>query len=75
MVLSERIQERVERLPARLQSEVLDFVEYLLSKTEHEAFQQERDDWSDFSLRSAMRGLEEEEGPTYTAADLKEVFS
>jgi hypothetical protein len=37
MVLSERIQERVEKLPARLQTQVLDFVEYLLSKAEREA--------------------------------------
>jgi hypothetical protein len=75
MLLSERIQERVERLPARLQTQVLDFVEYLLAKAEREAVQHERRDWSRGSLASALRGMEEEDGPTYTPADLKVVFS
>jgi hypothetical protein len=30
--------------------------------------------WGDFSLTSAMRGMEDEEGPEYSAADLKETF-
>jgi len=75
MVLSEKIQERVERLPVPFQAEVLDFVEYLLAKAEREAVQQERKLWSSFSLSSAMRGMEDEEVPPYTTADLKVVFS
>lgn len=75
MALSERIQERVERLPALFQAEVLDFVEYLLAKAERETIQQERRDWSSLSLFSAMRGMEDEDIPTYTTADLKVVFS
>jgi hypothetical protein len=75
MVLSERIQERVERLPVPFQAEVLDFVEYLLAKAEREAVRQERKLWSSFSLSSAMRGMEDEEVPPYTTADLKVVFS
>jgi len=75
MALSERIQEHVERLPASFQAEVLDFVEYLLAKAEREAVSQERRLWSNLSLSSAMRGMEEEDVPTYTIADLKVVFS
>jgi len=75
MVLSERIQERVERLPVPFQAEVLDFVEYLLAKAEREAVRQERKLWSSLSLSSAMRGMEDEEVPPYTTADLKVVFS
>jgi hypothetical protein len=75
MALSERIQEHVERLPASFQVEVLDFVEYLLAKAEREAVRQERRLWSNLSLSSAMRGMEEEDVPTYTTADLKVVFS
>ena len=74
MALTKRIQERVERLPASFQAQVLDFVEYLLAKAEREAVLKERRLWSDLSLSSAMRGIEEEDVPTYTTADLKVVF-
>jgi len=74
MVLAERIQRRVERLPAALQAEVLDFVEYLLTKTEREAVLRESRDWSDYSLSLAMRGMEDEETPTYTVSDLEVKF-
>jgi hypothetical protein len=36
MILSERIQQYVQRLPASFQAEVLDFVEYLAAKAERE---------------------------------------
>jgi len=75
MALSERIQEHVEKLPASLQAEVLNFVEYLLAKVEREAIRQERELWSSLSLASAMRGMEEEDVPAYTTADLKVLFS
>jgi hypothetical protein len=73
MDISERIQQVVERLPAPLQIEALDFIEYLLAKAEREAIQ-ERKDWSDLSLNLAMRGMEDEETPLYTMSDLKLVF-
>jgi hypothetical protein len=73
MDISERIQRVVERLPAPLQIEALDFIEYLLAKAEREAMQ-ERKDWSDLSLNLAMRGMEDEETPLYTMSDLKVVF-
>ena len=72
MALSERIQQGVARLPARLQTEVLDFVEYLLTKTEREAARHERKNWSSFSLSSAMRDVVQEDVPTYTLDDLND---
>lgn len=74
MLVSERIQRYVEKLPAAFQVEVLDFVEYLTTKAEREAMEQERR-WSSFSLSCAVRGIEDEDTPSYTPSDLKEVFS
>ena len=70
MELIARIQQNVQRLPPASQAEVLDFVEYLLAK---EARAEDRAG-SDFSLASAMRGMEDEE-PGFTVVDLKEKFS
>jgi hypothetical protein len=75
MVLAEKIQQYVERLPAAFQTEVLDFVEYLLTKAEREAVRREERVWSGLSLSSAMRGMEDEDTPTYTLSDLKVEFS
>ena len=75
MAVAERIHQYVQRLPERFQAEVLDFVEYLLAKAERERMVQDEKEWSDLSLSLAMRGMEEEEGPDYSAADLKETFS
>jgi hypothetical protein len=69
------IQQYVQKLPRPLQAEVLDFVEYLLAKIEREAAQQDETDWSVLSLAFAMRGMEREDVPLYTTADLKVVFS
>lgn len=70
MALSEKIKADVEKLPEALQEEVLDFVEYLLMK----AGQKEDKEWFVGSLTTAMQGLENEDGPEYTEADLKEIF-
>jgi hypothetical protein len=75
MLLSERIQQYVQRLPSSSQAEVLDFVEYLLSKADREIVEQEKSTWSSLSLSLAMRGMENEEAPEYTASDLKVVYS
>lgn len=71
MALVEKIQQYVEKLPTSFQAEVLDFVEFLLRKSEH----REQRDWSDVSLTLAMRGMENEDAPRYTPADLKVVFT
>jgi len=75
MILSERIQQYVQRLPTSFQAEVLNFVEYLVAKAEREAVQQENRSWSSLSLSFAMRGMEDEDIPLYTPSDLKVVFS
>ncbi len=73
MAVVEKINQAVEKLPHRLQAEVLDFVEFLLSKNEADA--QENESWSQGSLSLAMQGMEEEDGPEYSVSDLKEAFS
>lgn len=67
MSLEEKIIRNIKELPESKQVEVLDFVEYLRSKTEER-------DWSEFSLSSAMRGMENEATP-YSVQDLKESFT
>lgn len=74
-MIAERIQEYVRKLPHSLQAEVLDFIEYLLAKAEREALRREEREWVTLSLAFAMRGMEDEDTPTYTIADLKVVFS
>ncbi len=73
MLIREQIQEYVVKLPASFQAEVLDFVEYLIAKAEREGLGEENREWSEFSLASAMRGMEDEE-TSYTLSDLKVVF-
>ena len=70
MSLADKIINNVKALPVSKQIEVLDFIEYLRVKTDR----QENTGWSDFSLSSAMRGMENEESP-YSLNDLKESFS
>ncbi len=71
MAITEKIQQRVQKLPASFQAEVLDFIEYLLAKVRS----REEGDWSELSLAFAMRGMEDEVAPLYTTADLKVVFA
>jgi len=67
MSLENKIIQQVHDLPENKKAEVLDFVEYLKTKNEEK-------DWSDLSLSSAMRGMENEDTP-YSLDDLKESFS
>jgi len=73
-MIAEKIQEYIQRLPVSFQAEVLDFIEYLLAKAERQGLNGETGAWSDFSMKSAMRGMEDEKEPAYTAADLIEIF-
>jgi hypothetical protein len=75
MTITEKIGAGVQRLPAAYQAEVLDFVEYLLTKATRDAPDQEQRLWSDLALTSAMRGMEDEDVPPYTKTDLKILFS
>ena len=67
MSLEEKIIQHIQELPEAKKAEVLYFVEYLRNKTNER-------DWSDFSLASAMRGMEDETSP-YSLEDLKESFT
>jgi hypothetical protein len=69
MGLEEKILQNVNDLPETEKAEVLDFIEYLKTK----AVKKKRKDWSDFSLSSAMRGMEEEPA-LYSIEDLQESF-
>ena len=69
MSLTDKIIENVRSLPESKQMELLDFAEYLRAKIEKE----ERKEWMDLSLTSAMRGMEKEE-LTYSMNDLKETY-
>lgn len=75
MVISEKIFLSVRKLPLSSQSEVLDFIEYLLEKAEREKGREEEVDWSNFSLANAMKGMEEEDTSIYRISDLKETYS
>jgi hypothetical protein len=74
MAVSDRIQQYIQRLPEQMQSEVLTFVEYLLAKSAKEEALRDERDWSGISLSLAMRGMEQEDSPEYSEADLKETF-
>ncbi len=69
MMLNEKIQEYIQKLPPSLQQEVMDYLEFLIAKTERED-----KEWSRFSLSSAIRGMEDEP-ELYTVADLKVKYS
>ena len=70
MTAADKIQQSIQQLPASLQAEALDFIEYLLNK----AGQHELKDWSSLSLASAMRDIDADGEPTYTSADMKVTF-
>lgn len=74
MAMANQIQESVQRLPTAFQAEVLDFVEYLLAKAEREALRQEEQAWSNLSLATAMRDMDDGIDPLYTRSDVKVVF-
>ncbi len=69
MTLDSKLLDYVQRLPESYHEELLDFVRYLLLKAER----RELAHWSDFSLDSAMRGMEDEES-LYDLADLRVAF-
>lgn len=75
MMVVERIFDSVQKLPEPFQMEVLDFIEYLLMKAQRDAAEGDEYTWASMSLDLAMRGMEDEDMPKYTMADLKEEFA
>ncbi len=69
MNLAKEIIDHIEALPETKQIEVLDFVEYLRAKTTL----QDKQQWFDFAITTAMRGLENED-ISYSIEDLEESF-
>ena len=73
MTTTEIIIQHLESLPESKQREVLDFVEFIKFRYQKLTAREEDTSWSEFSLASAMRGMEGEE-TSYTLRDLKESF-
>jgi predicted nucleic acid-binding protein len=73
MIAAEQINSKLQELPTLYQQEVLHFIEFLSQKAMREGEAETEDKlWTDFSLAQAMRGLEDDDTPEYTEADLKE---
>lgn len=72
MLVSKKIEKYVQKLPEPLQIEVLDYIEFLLSKAKQE--KDEDADWSNLSLAMMMRGMENEPTLEYNSDDLMVVF-
>ncbi len=75
MAVADKLRRSIDRMPVRMQEELLDYAEYLLSKVQREAETQDNQEWSRFSLANAVRGMEDEDEPAYSESDLKERFS
>lgn len=72
MTVAEKIVQHVNGLPERFQVEVLNFVEFI--ETKSSPIDRESAEWGAASLAEAMRGLETEPS-IYSTSDLKEVFA
>ena len=66
MTTAEQISQEIKALPEAVQREVLDFVAYLKAREPRG----DDDNWMRFSIRQAMRGLEDEPD-IYSPADAK----
>lgn len=75
MTLTEKIFSHIESLPETYKAEVLDFVEFLASKSRklQEPEDEERTAWSRFSLAQAAKGMEDEP-ELYSLDDLVEAY-
>jgi len=69
MTITEEIQKKVAALPEEFQRQVLDYLEFLSSKISDK---KEHDEWSKFSVESALRNLEDEETSIYEKVSFKE---
>ena len=63
MTTAEAIIQHVRSLPESAQQEVLDFVVFLETRRAESSKRQENAVWSEFSLDTAMRGMEDEDSP------------
>ena len=58
MTVVEEIIEHLKSMPEVAQAEVLDFIEYLKTKEPREKIKSANYEWSQFSLESALKGIE-----------------
>jgi hypothetical protein len=72
MSAKEQITDRLQMLPPPLQREVLDFIDFLAQRVAQRQDASDEVEWTKFSLAQAMSGLENEDSPEYSDADLKE---
>ncbi len=72
MTTVDKISQQAYELPEPIQKEVLDFIKFLQNKIKREIARQEDLEWFNLSLKSAMREIADEDGPTYNESDLKE---
>jgi len=68
MSVKQLINQKIDNLSENKQNEVLDFVDFLLKKS----LEEENEEWNQFSLEQSMKGLENDNLPEYTEADLRE---
>jgi hypothetical protein len=68
MSIKKLISQKIDNLSEDKQIEVLDFVDFLLKKN----LEEENEQWNQFSLEQAMKGLENDEFLEYTETDLRE---
>jgi len=77
MLLIEKLQSDVQKLPVDLQQEVVDFVEFLLTKVDRNAARHEEVEWSHVGLEYMLQRMDAEEGddaPVYTLSDVKALY-
>lgn len=73
MSVTEQIIQRLNQLSETEQSEVLGFVDYLQTRGRERKQKQDTKQWTEFSLDSAMRGLEEDP-VEYSIENIQETF-
>lgn len=75
MATINEISRRVQLLPDPLRVDVLRYIDFLLHRSTDREERLEDFAWFDASMRTAMRGLEDETGTEYSEADLIERYS
>ena len=71
----ELINRKIQKLPEPFQKEVLDFIEFLATKTLRQNTRKEDLEWYNLSLNTAMRNLDDDEFPTYCETDFREKWN
>lgn len=74
MTLAEKIIQEIKTLPPPLQKKAFNFIEYLKQKTKGNKTDEEIEEWNQFSLESALSGMEDDEFPEYQESDFKEIW-